>query len=182
MDEIKMLRKTDLVKISSRMSMIEETDLNGHLKKGHTYLVKESKPKNSFDYFKELVVKGNKGLCISRQHPKRLEKIYLLRDTSILWLTTAIGENYINPGSVGILTNFTVNFIEKYQDHSAVIVDGLEYILTYNKFEKMLKSIYFINEVAEKNKGIVIIPLSPEAFNEKNLALMERYTEAIEPN
>ena len=89
-----------------------------------------------------------------------------MAETHILWLTTAMGENYINPTNIGILTNFTVNFMESNLDNCAVLIDGIEYLSVYNEFNSVLKSLYFINEVAMKNGAIVIIPVVPQAFGE----------------
>lgn len=145
------------------------------------YLVMEKKPKKSYSCFIELLKKGVSGLCISRQHPKSVRVKYPIDDTHILWLTTATGDNYVNPTNIGILTNFTVNFMQSNIDNSAVLIDGIEYLSVYNEFSSVLKSVYHINEMAMKSGGIVIIPVAPQAFVDKNLALLEREAEVTRP-
>lgn len=152
------------------------------MKKGHLYLVMEKKPRMSYGCFSGLLEKGVTGLCISRQHPKSLRVKYPIPDTHILWLTTAMGDNYINPTNIGILTNFTVNFMQSNMDNSVILIDGIEYLSIYNDFNRVLKSVYYINEVAMKSGAIVIIPVTPEAFVDKNLALLEREAEVARPN
>ena len=152
------------------------------MKKGHLYLVMEKKPHISYGCFTDLIKKGVNGLCISRQHPKSLSVKYPIADTHILWLTTAMGVNYVNPTNIGILTNYTVNFMQNNLDNSAVLIDGIEYLSVYNDFNSVLKSLYYINEVAMKNGAIVIIPVAPQAFVDKNLALLEREAEVARPN
>ncbi len=146
------------------------------------YLVMEKRPQKSYDCFTDLLKKGMSGLCISRQHPKAIRVKYPFEDTHILWLTTTMGDNYINPSNIGILTNFTVNFIKSNIDNSTVLIDGIEYLSIYNDFNSVLKSVYYINEVAMKNGAIVIIPLTPQAFVDKNLALLEREAHVARPN
>ena len=146
------------------------------------YLIMEKKPKMSFDYFLGLIDNGALGLCISRQHPESLKAKYSGLKAHTLWLTTALGENYINPTNIGILTNFTVNFMQSNRNNSAIILDGVEYLTLYNDFNNILKSIYFINEVAMMSGAVVIVPLAPQAFTEKNLALLEREAEIARPN
>ena len=152
------------------------------MKKGHMYLVMEKKPQMSYGCFTSLIQKGVTGLCISRQHPKSIYERYPMADTHILWLTTAMGENYVNPTNIGILTNFAVNFMQSNLDNSTVLIDGIEYLTVYNEFSSVLKSVYYINEVAMKNGVIVIIPVAPQAFTDKNLALLEREAEVARPN
>ncbi len=94
-----------------------------------------------------LVEDGSQGLCISRQHPESLKVKYPLTETPILWLTTATGHNYVNPTNIGILTNFTVNFMENNAENSAIIIDGIEYLSIYNDFSNVLKYVYYIHEV-----------------------------------
>jgi len=152
------------------------------MKKGHMYLVMEKKPKMSYGCFSDLLKKGVTGLCISRQHPKSIRVKYPIANTHILWLTTAMGDNYVNPTNIGILTNFTVNFIKSNIENCAVLIDGIEYLTVYNDFNIVLKSIYYINEVAMKNGAIVIIPVAPQAFVDKDLARLEREAEVARPN
>jgi archaellum biogenesis ATPase FlaH len=152
------------------------------MKKGHLYLVMEKKPQMSYGCFTGLLKKGVTGLCISRQHPKSIRVNYSMEYTHILWLTTAMGDNYVNPTNIGILTNFTVNFMHSNVDNSVVLIDGIEYLTVYNDFNSVLKSVYYINEVAMKSRAIVIIPVAPQAFEDKNLALLEREAKVSRPN
>ena len=152
------------------------------MKKGHMYLVMEKKPQMSYGCFTGLLEKGVNGLCISRQHPKSVRVKFPVAETHILWLTTAMGDNYVNPTNIGILTNFTVNFMQSNLDNCAVLIDGIEYLSVYNDFYSVLKSVYYINEVAMKNGAIVIIPVAPQAFVDKNLALLEREAEVARPD
>ncbi len=151
------------------------------MEKGRVYLVKEKKPEKTFEYFQKIIKMDFEGLCISRRHPESLKQKYEMDGTTILWLTTAMGEDYINPTNLGILTNFTVNFMEKNPSNCVIMMDGIEYLSIYNDFMNVLKSIYFLNEVAMKNEAIVLISITPGAFIDKNLALLERDIEVMEP-
>lgn len=151
------------------------------MKKGLMYLVVEKKPRVSYGCFTELLENGVPGLCISRQHPKSIKVKYPVSITHVLWLTTAMGENYVNPSNIGILTNFTVNFIQSNTGNSAVLLDGIEYLSVYNDFTSVLKTIYYLNEVTMKYGAILIVPVSPQAFADKNLALLEREGHVARP-
>lgn len=157
-----------------------QTGIPQMLDKGCIYLVKENKPNESFNYFMDLIKKDVKGLCISRQHPESLKAKFAINDASIVWLTTSIGEDYVNPTNIGILMDFVENFIKKTPNNSVVLLDGIEYLSSYIDFTQLLESLHYMNEVATKNGAIVIIPLTPEAFVHEDKTLLEKDTEIIE--
>jgi len=146
---------------------------------GACYLVKEKKPDLSFKLF-EMVLEGKvPGLCITRQHPERVKKERELKDVHILWLSHTPGENFHNPTAIGTLAKVICNFIEE-KGEAVILLDGLEYLIINNGFLQTLMFVEHVNEYVMQKKAIVIIPISPDALDEKELALLERNLEVIE--
>jgi len=151
---------------------------------GRTYIVEESPPDISFDAFVNIlstVSDGSKktvGLAVSRQHPDLIRQKYGLEATPIFWLATRAGEDVISPTNLGILTNTLVRFVEENQD-GVVLLDGLEYLISNNDFNKVLRVIDQVNDHISQSKSLMIIPVDPRAFSPKELALLERNTEKI---
>jgi hypothetical protein len=56
----------------------------------------------------------------------------------------------------------------------------LEYLITYNEFNTVLKFIDGCNDYIIENNSVMIISVSPEAFENKELKLLERNMEIIE--
>ena len=159
------------------------------------YLVEDQKSAAAFGLFSELVtlplspdaeVPGKsdsasatieflipQGLVVSREFPDSIRKTYNLQVTPILWLTETPGEMRIAPTSLAVLTDTLIRFMEK-NPNSIVLVEGLEYVGTFNEFRKVARSLDSLNETAWITKGRLLICLDPKAFDEKDLALLER--------
>jgi hypothetical protein len=140
---------------------------------GHTYVVKEQKPKKAFDYFWRKVDNGYKGLLITRQHPDHVEKRSGPSDLKILWLSTTLGKSYVDPHNLGSLTNIISRFVEE-NGKTVIMLDGLEYLLVNNDFSRLLKFIEYINELVMQNSALLLISIDQRALDEREMALLER--------
>ena len=127
---------------------------------GLCYVVKERKPFLSYKLFESIITQGNPGLCVTRQFPEKVREAFELKDTRILWLSHTPGKDHHNPTSIGI--------------------DGLEYLVINNGFQQVLRFAEHINEQVMQSKSTVLVPISPSAFSEQELALLERNVEVIE--
>ena len=150
------------------------------LSRGVCHLVKEKKPDFSFYLFGTLVAAGMPALCVTRQYPDRVRREHSLRDTRIIWLSHTPGDDYHNPTALGVLTKAICKFIEESKGEAVVLIDGLEYIMVNNGFLQTLMFVEQINEFVMQRKAIVILPVSPDALEEKELALLERNLEVVE--
>ena len=151
---------------------------------GRTYIVEESPPDISFDAFVNILstaTDGSKkavGLAVSRQHPDLIRQKYGLEATPIFWLATRAGEDVISPTNLSILTNTLVRFVEENQE-GVILLDGLEYLISNNDFNKVLRTIDQVNDHISQSRSLMIVPVDPRAFSQKELALLERNTEKI---
>jgi len=64
-------------------------------------------------------------------------------------------------------------------EHCVVLLDGLEYVVTTNTFNRVIRVLNTINETVMVNRDMLIVPLDPKAFEEKDLAQLVRYMETI---
>ena len=149
------------------------------LDEGLCYIVRERKPFLAFALFENEVSDGAPGLCVTRQFPEKLRETFSLGDTRVIWLSHTPGENHHNPTSIGTLATIIASFIERYEK-AMVIIDGLEYLVINNGFQQVLRFMEHVNEQVMQSKSTVVIPISPNAFSEKELALLERNVEVIE--
>ena len=149
------------------------------LRSGAVYIVMERKPSLSYKLFEKAVGTGMPSLCVTRQYPSRLKEHYDLHDTKFIWLSQTPGKENHNPTSIGALATLISTFIEK-QSRSVCLIDGLEYLVINNGFQQVLKFTELINEQVMQSESMVIAPISPSAFSDKELALLERNVETIE--
>ncbi len=137
------------------------------------YLIKEGKTKKSFEIFSDLIRRGYPGLCITRMPQDKVKSSYAGLDSlNIYWLTQKAGELCVPP-SPTILTHLITQFVKK-NKNSVAMLDGLEYILDYNEFNKILKFLNELNDSVILQKSIIILPINPEAYEPKELAKLEK--------
>jgi len=149
------------------------------LRRGLGYIVKEQKAEHSFDIFVDQVTHNVPGLCITRQYPATVRQEWGLEETPIIWLSNQLGKVYVNPSNIGILGDTVIRFIEK-ADDSVVLIDGIEFLIVNNGFDKVLKMIHRITEVVMEYKSRLIISVDPRALDIREMALLERNMEIIE--
>jgi len=155
------------------------------LTQGRSYVIEESPPDISFDAFANIINttddKGakNVGLCITRQHPDLVRQKYGLENTPIYWLATKTGQDIISPTNLGILTHTIISFVQDHQN-GVVLLDGLEYLVSNNDFNKVLRVIDQVNDHISQSTSRMILPVDPRAFEPKEVALLERNMEKVQ--
>jgi two-component system cell cycle response regulator len=161
------------------MEKVKRTAKRYELRKGFGYVVKETKPEKSFEIFTDQVTHNIQGLCITREHPGIIRKKWGLEKTPIIWLSNQLGRVYVNPTNIGILSDTIIRFIEKSGD-SVVMLDGIEFLIVNNDFEKVLRMIHHIIEATMEYKSRLIISVDPRTLNLREMALLERNMEVID--
>ncbi len=149
------------------------------MEEGVCYVVKERKPLLAYRMFEGSIAEGSPGLCVTRQFPEKVRDAFELGETRILWLSHTPGKDHHNPTSIGTLATVISSFIERYKK-CIVLIDGLEYLVINNGFQQVLRFVEHINEQVMQSKSTVLIPISPNAFSEQELALLERNVETID--
>ena len=114
-----------------------------------------------------------KGLMITRVFPERIREEYHLQVTPIIWLTESTGDRRIPPTSIALMTDALIRFLEG-NPNSIVLVDGVEYLLTFNDFNRVLRSLDSLNETTWITKSRLIIAINPMAFDSRQIAMLER--------
>jgi small GTP-binding protein len=151
----------------------ENSDAFG-IKPGGSYLIKEEKPVKSFKIFKRLLNDGVKGLCITRTHPNMVQNQYNIGEVPIQWLTTGQqDDNTLPPTFLPKVTSMINEFITKNQQ-SAIILEGIEYLIDQNDFKSVLKMIHSINDAIMRGNSILILPLDPYILEKRELHLLSR--------
>jgi archaellum biogenesis ATPase FlaH len=74
--------------------------------------------------------------------------------------------------------NLITDFINKGKD-SIVILEGLEYLIAQNNFDIVLKFIQTLRDLVLLENSRLIIPLNKDAFNQKELAQLEKELEVL---
>ncbi|MBM4248771.1 MAG: DUF835 domain-containing protein [Euryarchaeota archaeon] len=151
------------------------------MEQGVTYLIKEPKPDDSLKIFASLVKHGSRGFCVTRVHPKRIRKRFELGDTPILWITTSevADEKCVHPSDLAKL-NMAINEMLRNFENLVILLEGIEYLVTYNGFDSILRFVQVINDRIMVTNSRFLITLDPATLDSSSLHILERDLTPVE--
>ena len=150
------------------------------VERGQCYLVKEKKPEVSYRLFEVLRDRKLPGLVVTRQYPDRVRRERGLSDVRIVWLSHTPGEDFHNPTAIGTLAKVLQKFIEDNHGEGVILLDGLEFLIINNGFLQTLMFVEHVNEFVMQHRATLLLPVSPDTLEEKELALLERNIKVLE--
>ena len=165
-----------LVLIYSRYRAIRKTEVNieaEDVDSGIGYLVMEENPTISYGIFSDFIDEGHDGLCITRTYPSRVKANYYFEGVSILWLSRTRDKDSILPTNLSGVLSHVKDFMEQ-NENPEILLDGLEYIMVHNDFQKVLKLVHGINELSAIYDARLLIPLNPLTMDVDKIALLKR--------
>ncbi len=149
------------------------------LEEGRSYVIKEKKPEKGLATFHRVIEQGFRPIYVTRQHPNHVQRVYKGREIRVVWLSTTLGKDYVDPHNLNSLSNMLSNFMAD-GERAAILLDGLEYLMINNDFPRILHFLEFLNEQNAIHKSMLLLSLDERAFDEKELALLERNTVALD--
>jgi hypothetical protein len=149
------------------------------LEEGRTYLTKEKKPERALVYFRRAIESGFRPLYVTRQHPNHVLRAHAGKEIRVVWLSTTLGKDYVDPHNLNSLTNLVTNFVSD-GPRAVILLDGLEYLMINNDFPRIVHFLEYVNEQVAMKRAILILSVDDRAFEPKELALIERNTVTIE--
>jgi len=145
---------------------------------GEVYLFEEDHPSFFFDVFAEAVIQGTAGLLITREFPERLKAQYDLQKGNVIWLTTVVGRECLEPTQMNLILRRMVQFA-KDNSPSIVMLDGVEYLINQNGFDAVIG---FLNQLRDQiiiRNAVLGISIDPDTFETRELALLERNMQVV---
>lgn len=147
----------------------------------YNYLIICEEPHVAYDWFVSLVRKGVPGLCMSTAFPDKLKREYDLPDLEQYWLSdTAMGTRSLDPRRLEfeIMRAFS-NFL-KVNKGGAMILDGLEYLVVENSFDKVFRFIKKVTDLASVYEGTLFVPLAPEGLELEQVTRLRKEFDKVE--
>jgi len=146
------------------------------LKSGSSYLFTDKAIQHAYDSFKRLLAEGRRGLVITRNHPSRIQQLHGL-DCPIMWIAKSskitTGVISLEPTRLMKIHSTISDFI-KANPGSAVLLDGLEYLITENGFGPVMKTIQLTNEEVAMSGSFLLVPIDPRTLETQQLGYLER--------
>jgi hypothetical protein len=140
---------------------------------GSTILFKGKGSEAAFDALVREQSLGEKGLIITRLHPDQVRERYPVEHARILWLCGQPGEGRVDPLGLTILQNIIIEHMQR-QGRSLILLDGIEYLVSENHIEKVLRLLYDVRDSVIISGSKLLVPLDPKTLSVKELALIER--------
>lgn len=158
------------IKIEVEKDKYNQADIS--LDTGKVYLVKEEDENHAHELFISSLNKGFAGLGIVRENPGILKKKYDLHKTSFIWLSKAKVDDMPSETNIDNLYELISEFIKKSKS-SVVLLDRLDYILSENNPEDVIRKIRALKDFIHGYKSIIIISANPDLINESELKVIE---------
>jgi hypothetical protein len=143
------------------------------LEPGRSYILKERKTGKAWDLFERMLGDGYEGLYVTRQHPNHVENAHGPRTLKIVWLSTTLGRDYVDPHNLNALTGLINGFVQS-SKRTIVLIDGLEYLRLNNDADRILKFVEMLDEIVMQRQGILVLSLDDRAFDPREMAFLER--------
>ena len=151
------------------------------LERAQTYAILDRDGAHAFEIFRDLVTHGAQGLCITRRSPKVVTAKYALERTPILWLSRLTTEKNSVPPSPLEKVALAVEQFVSLGSNSVVMLDGVEYLIAHNDFASVLGLLHDLNELVGLHDAILLLPMDPVAFQEREFALIRREANLLGP-
>lgn len=143
------------------------------LGEGHCDLIKSKKADASYRMFINEVESGSRGLMITNLHPDHVREKYGQISAPIMWLSGQPGQDRLDPAALTIIQHTMIDFLHK-GDKSIILLDGLDYLISENQLEKVLKMIYAVHDAVVVSGSKFIVPIDPLTISGKDLAFIEK--------
>lgn len=144
------------------------------LEDGRVYLLKERKPVRARELLRGCGDGGRRLLYVTRQHPSHVAR-ELGSAVRVVWLSTTIGTDYVDPHNLNSLMTLITEFLDQDgEPKSAVLIDGVEYLMINNPPERVFKFLDFLDEAIATRSAVLLASIDARAFEPKQLALLER--------
>jgi hypothetical protein len=165
---------------TDEITVSEDGKILGHeFITGLSYLIEEGRADKCFIIFQRLEEQEFQGLIITRTNPRIIKKRYKLDNSEMLWLTDR--ESTTEPTISPSLENM-IYVAEEYidgHDKPLLLLDGLEYLISNNTFNSVLRFIRRLIDKISESEAILLIGASQGALQDQELKLLEKETAPI---
>lgn len=152
---------------------------------GCSYIVRESKSEKSLDIFAGLA-KQKQGLGLMRVNPSTLEGMFDRKNVHLYWLTAAekprnAKYGFVSPTDlVSVASTISGYLKSKKNKESIILLQGVEYLISQNNFNSVLKMIQRINDYVVMTKSLFLLSINPEGIDSKDYNnLLKEMTDEI---
>ncbi|HEV8594326.1 MAG TPA: DUF835 domain-containing protein, partial [Thermoplasmata archaeon] len=149
--------------------------------KGYNYLLISDEPHAAYEWFNSVVRKGIPGLCMSTTFPEKLRREYGLPDVELYWVSdTNPGPRTLDPKRLDFEIMRALSNFVKNNKGAALVLDGLEYLVVENSFDRVLKFIKKVNDLASVHDATMFVPVTPTGLGPEEMTLLRKEFDKVE--
>ncbi|TLZ57139.1 MAG: DUF835 domain-containing protein [Methanobacteriota archaeon] len=142
------------------------------------YILNEEKADAVYGHFRTLVKSGARGLAITRTHPADVTKRFQLGKVESIWLSRTPGKAgagvaVADPSNLVSVAGAVIAFLEA-GGNAAVVLEGLEYLVSLNGFSSVLRFVQTLNEKVVVNDSYLLISANAGAMKEQEYNLLAK--------
>ncbi len=147
----------------------------------YNYLIIGEEPHVAYDWFVSVVRKRIPGLCMSTAFPDKLQREYGLPDIEQYWLSdTAMGTRSLDPRRLEFEVMRALSNFLKANKGGALLVDGLEYLVVENGFDKVFKFIKKVTDLSSVYEATLFVTLAPEGLELEQMTRLRKEFDRVE--
>ena len=148
----------------------------------YNYLVITEQPVLAYDWFKAVVKAGTPGLVMSTTFPEKLKREFDLPEgAELYWLSdTSPGPRTLDPRRLDFEIMRALSNFVKNNKGGALVIDGLEYLVVENSFDRVLKFIKKVNDLASVHDATMFVPITPTGLGPEEMTLLRKEFDKVE--
>jgi hypothetical protein len=90
-----------------------------------------------------------------------------------MWLSTIGTEDAIDPKDLAKINHILNEFLKRAED-SVILLEGVEYLIIQNSFDKVIKALHSLNDYITIFGSRLLIPVNPKTLDERELSILEK--------
>ena len=140
---------------------------------GHHYLFKNEDRGMAQTFVKEIAERSDCALLvISRAPRQRIEATFGDHLNTSYWLSKTDTKESLNPHNLEKITYTIGEFLEGNRG-TLVYFDGLEYLISNNDFQKVMRFIETLHEKCQLSEGVIVFPFTPEVISKRDMTQVQ---------
>lgn len=172
--------KYNLFRFKSMVEPVSEKKKVGpreyRLKSNMGYIVQEECGVRGFEIFRDQIIHGISGLCITKYPPHSIRDRYGFEKTPLFWFTfkQSDKETVVNPQKMDVEVIPQVEDFVKKGERTMVYMDCFDQITLVKGFGNTLTLINDIRNICRENNSILLLSINPEIFDKEQLSFFEK--------
>jgi ribosomal protein S27E len=150
---------------------------------GYNYLIVDDNPSVAYEEFITILKKEVPGLTISTTFPEKLRKEFDIGDVNLFWLSDTVTDpsvKTIDPKRLDFEMMRAVSNFFKETPRGVLMLDGIEYLVVENGFDRVLRFVKKVNDLASVNDATIFVPLTPNSLASDEFAMLRKEFDKVQ--